>query len=79
MFFLVSNEMGLFQWYQLRNERNSIKNEIDQLLYKETQINSEIKKLKNDEKYIKKIAQQKYHMVQKGEKVFRVINKQDTN
>ena len=73
--FLVSNDMGIVQWYQLHSERNQVKVEIDQLIQEESELTSELDRLTNDKEYIKKIAQEKFHMVKPGEKVFRVIDR----
>ena len=73
--FLLSNEIGVVRWYQLRNERNRIQAEIDHLIEQETEIISELDRLTNDKEYIKKIAREKFHMVKPGEKIFRVIDR----
>ena len=73
--FLISDDMGIVQWYQLRHERNETQVEIDRLIQKEAELTSELDRLTNDKEYIKKIAQEKFHMVKPGEKVFRVIDK----
>ena len=53
----------------------SIQKEIDQLIFKQDKLNTELGRLINDKEYIKQLAQEKFHMVKKGEKVFRVVNK----
>ena len=73
--FLVSNDMGIIRWYQLRSERNQIQINIDRLIQKEVELTSELDRLINDKEHIKKIAQKKFHMVKPGEKVFRVIDR----
>ena len=73
--FLVSNDMGIIRWYQLRCERNQIQINIDRLIQEEVELTSELDRLTNDKEYIKKIAQKKFHMVKPGEKVFRVIDR----
>ena len=73
--FLVSNDMGIIRWYQLRSERNQIQMNIDRLIQKEVELTSELDRLTNDKEHIKKIAQEKFHMVKPGEKVFRVIDR----
>ena len=70
--------MGIVKWYQLRKERNQIRAEIDLYIQNEAELDQELDKLTNDSKYIKKIAQEKFHMVKPGEKVFRVIDKRKT-
>ena len=76
--FLVSNDMGIVRWYQLHNERNQIKAEIDQLMQEEAKLTNDLDRLTNDKEYIKKIAREKFHMVKPGEKVFRVIDRKKT-
>ena len=76
--FLISNDMGIVRWYQLRKERNRIQAEIDQFIKNEAILTDELDRLKNDEEYIKKIAREKFHMVKPGEKVFRVIDRRKT-
>ncbi len=73
--FLVSNDMGIIRWYQLRSERNQIQINIDRLIQEEVELTSELDRLTNDKEHIKKIAQEKFHMVKPGEKVFRVIDR----
>ena len=76
--FLVSNDMGIIRWYQLRSERNQIQINIDRLIQEEIELTSELDRLINDKEHIKKIAQKKFHMVKPGEKVFRVIDRKKT-
>ena len=71
--------MGAVQWYQLRKERNQIRAEIDRYIQNEVELAQELDKLTNDAEYIKKIAQEKFHMVKPGEKVFRVIDRKKIN
>ena len=76
--FLISNDMGIVKWYQLRKERNRIQAEIDQFIKDEAVLTDELDRLKNDEEYMKKIAREKFHMVKPGEKVFHVIDRRKT-
>ena len=73
--FLVSNDIGIIRWYQLRDERNQVRVEINRLIQKEADLTNELDRLTNDKEYIKKIAQEKFHMVKPGEKIFRVIDR----
>ena len=73
--FLVSNDMGIVRWYQLRSERNQIQMNIDRLTQEEVELTSELDRLTNDKEHIKKIAREKFYMVKPGEKVFRVIDR----
>ena len=70
--------MGIVRWYQLRKERNRIQSEIDQFIKDEVVLTDELNRLKNDEEYMKKIAREKFYMVKPGEKVFRVIDRTNT-
>ena len=40
--FMVSNDMGIVRWYQLRNERNQVQMAIDQLIQKEGELTIEL-------------------------------------
>ena len=73
--FLISNDLGIIRWYQLSSERKQVQMEINQLIQEETELTNEQDRLTNDKEYIKKIAQEKFHMVKPGEKVFRVIDR----
>ena len=73
--FLIANDMGIIRWYQLRRERNQVQAEIERLIHEEAVLTNELDRLTNDKEYIKKIAQEKFHMVKPGEKVFRVIDR----
>ena len=76
--FLISNDMGIVRWYQLRKERNRIQAEIDQFIKDEAVLTNELDRLTNDKEYIKKIDREKFYMVKPGEKVFRVIDRKKT-
>ena len=76
--FLVSNDLGIVRWYQLRSERKHVQVEINQLIQEEAELTNELDRLTNDKEYIKKIAREKFHMVKPGEKVFRVIDRKKT-
>ena len=56
--FLISNDMGAVQLYQLRKERNQIRAKIDLYIQNEVELAQELDKLTNDAEYIKKIAQE---------------------
>ena len=72
---LFFNDMGIVMWYQLHKERNQIQAEIKQLIIEENVLTNELELLKNDGEYIKKIARERFNMVKSGEKLFRVIDK----
>ena len=70
--------MGILRWYQLKTKREQIQSEITRLITEEKSLFDELDRLKHDEEYIKKIAQDRYQMVRPGEKVFRVIDRRNT-
>ena len=70
--------MGILRWYQLKTKREQIQSEITRLITEEKSLFDELDRLKHDEEYIKKIAQERYQMVRPGEKVFRVIDRRNT-
>ena len=72
---LLFNDMGIIKWYQLRQERRHIEEEIERLILKEKNLTAELDRLENDDEYIKKIARERFHMVTPGEKVYRVVDK----
>ena len=71
----IFNDMGIFKWYQLRQKRHHIQEEIDRLILEEKDLAAELDRLENDDEYIKKIARERFHMVKPGEKVFRVVDR----
>ena len=72
---LFFNDMGIATWYQLREERSHIQTEIARLILEEKNLTTELDRLENDDKYIKKIARERFHMVKPGEQVFRVVDR----
>ena len=67
--------MGIIKWHQLRQEKKQIQIDINRLIHKEEKLTHELSRLENDEEYIKKIAREKFHMVNPGEKVFRIVDR----
>ena len=66
---------GLYQLYQLRSEKAKIQFTISFLREKKQLLEEEKTKLNNDPKYIEQLARERYRMAKKGEKVFKVIEK----
>ena len=71
-FSLLLNDFGLIKLFQLQNKHSELKNELNNLLIQQVELNEDIQKLKTDENYIQKIAREKYMMVEPGERVYRV-------
>ena len=68
---------GLYHLYTIKSERKKIQEEIEFLREKRIVLESEKTKLKTDFKYIEEMAREKYRMAKKGEKVFKVIEKEN--
>ena len=76
--FLFGNH-GLYQLYILKKERNSIQEKINLLREEKIALEGEKTKLQTDNKHIEEIAREKYRMSKKGERVFKVIEKEEKN
>ena len=70
----IFSDLGLIKLYSLQKKHNKIKNEIDVLIQKESMLIDEINKIKENDKYLEKIAREKFQMVKPGEKIFRVVD-----
>jgi len=68
---------GVYHLYTIKSERSKIQKEIDSLREKKLVLEDEKTRLKTDFKYIEEMAREKYRMAKKGEKVFKVIEKED--
>ncbi len=73
IFLLVLSDRGLINLWSLKKEKLEIQNEINDLRNQIAMLEKEEEKLKFDEKYIEKIAREKFKMVKPGERVFKVI------
>ena len=76
--FLFGNH-GLYQLYTLKKERNSIQEKINLLREEKIALEDEKTKLQTDNKHIEEIARERYRMSKKGERVFKVIEKEEQN
>ena len=75
---LLFSDRGLINLWSLKKEKLEIQNEINDLRNQIAFLEKEEEKLKFDEKYIEKIAREKFKMVKPGERVFKV-NDEDSN
>jgi len=73
---LLFSDRGLINLWSLKKEVLEIENEIDDLRKQITMLEKEEEKLKFDEKYIEKIAREKFKMVKPGERVFKVTDEE---
>ena len=74
--FIFGNH-GIFQLYKLEKEKKEIKGYISKLREEKERQNVEKNRLENDLNYIEKLAREKYLMSKPGEKVFRIIPKEE--
>ena len=75
---LVFSDRGLINLWSLKKEKQEIQNEINDLRNQIAMLEKEEEKLKFDEKYIEKIAREKFKMVKPGERVFKIVD-EDSN
>ena len=71
---LLFSDRGLINLWSLKKEKLEIQNEINNLRNQISMLEKEEEKLKFDEKYIEKIAREKFKMVKPGERVFKVTD-----
>ena len=71
---LLFSDRGLINLWLLKKEKLEIQNAINDLRNQIAMLEKEEEKLKFDEKYIEKIAREKFKMVKPGERVFKVTN-----
>jgi|TARA_B100001741_G_scaffold305342_1_gene297461 cell division protein FtsB len=69
---LLFSDRGLINLWSLKKEKLEIQNEINDLRNQIALLEKEEERLKFDEKYIEKIAREKFKMVKPGERVFKV-------
>ena len=73
---LLFSDRGLINLWSLKKEKLEIQNEINYLRNQIAMLEKEEEKLKFDEKYIEKIAREKFKMVKPGERVFKVTDRE---
>ena len=71
---ILFSDRGLINLWSLKKEKLEIQNEINDLRNLIAMLEKEEEKLKFDEKYIEKIAREKFKMVKPGERVFKVTD-----
>ena len=71
---LLFSDIGLINLWSLKKEKLEIQNEINNLRNQIALLEKEEEKLKFDEKYIEKIAREKFKMVKPGERVFKITD-----
>ena len=69
---LLFSDRGFVNLWHLKKEKIEIQQDINSLRKQIASLEKEAEKLEFDEKYIEKIAREKFRMVKLGEKVFKV-------
>ena len=69
---LLFSDRGFLTLWNLKKEKIEIQQDINSLRQQIASLEKEAEKLKFDEKYIEKIAREKFRMSKPGEKVFKV-------
>ena len=67
------SDRGLINLWTLKKEKLEIQKDINILRNQIIMLEKEEEKLKFDEKYIERIAREKFKMVKPGERVFKVV------
>ena len=70
---VIFSDRGLIGLWALKKEKLEIQNDINNLRNQIAMLEKEEEKLKFDEKYIERIAREKFKMVKPGERVFKVV------
>ena len=68
---------GVYQLYRLRAEKAEIQQSIVQLREVKKRLESEKTRLETDYEYIEQLAREQYRMAKPGEKVFKVVPKEE--
>ena len=68
---------GVYQLYRLREEKAEIQQSIVQLREEKKRLESEKTRLETDYEYIEQLARENYRMAKPGEKVFKVVPKEE--
>tara|TARA_S200000501_G_scaffold280670_1_gene264673 strand:+ start:139 stop:357 length:219 start_codon:yes stop_codon:yes gene_type:complete len=69
---LLFSDRGFVTLWNLKKEKIEIQEDINSLRQQIASLEKEAEKLEFDEKYIEKIAREKFRMSKPGEKVFKV-------
>ena len=69
---LLFSDWGFITLWNLKKEKIEIQEDINSLRQQIASLEKEAEKLEFDEKYIEKIAREKFRMSKPGEKVFKV-------
>ena len=71
--FILFNKHGLWRLASLRQEQAQLNEQVIELRARAESLRSDVNRLETDMAYTEQLAREKYRMVRRGEKVFRVI------
>lgn len=70
--YLILNENGLLKFFRVESEINNLNNEIKKAEIKLKELESEIDSLNTSKVKKEKVARERYNMMKKSEKVFKI-------
>lgn len=73
--FLVFNENGILKFLKMKSEMNQLNDEIVKAEDRLKTLNAEIDSLKTSREKIERVAREKFDMMKKNEKVFKIEEK----
>ena len=77
MIVFLFGDHGLYQLYKIKSQRKATQKRIKELKTEITLLENEKNRLQTDLDYIERLAREKYRMAKKGEKVFKVIPREN--
>ena len=77
MIIFLFGDHGLYQLYKIKSQRKVTQKRIEELKTEIVLLGNEKKRLQTDLDYIERLAREKYRMAKAGEKVFKVIPKEN--
>lgn len=73
--FMVFNENGILKFLKMKSEMNQLNDEISKAEDRLKALNAEIDSLKTSREKIERVAREKFDMMKKNEKVFKIEEK----
>jgi cell division protein DivIC len=70
LFIFFTGSQSLLKLFSLNNERNQLQKQKEELIKQNDSLLQEIEKLKKDDKYLEKVAREKYNMKKEKEDIF---------
>ncbi len=77
MIVFLFGDHGLYQLYKIKSQRKVTQKRIEELKTEILLLGNEKKRLQTDLDYIERFAREKYRMAKTGEKVFKVIPREN--